>query len=120
MSWPTQYLEIALGGQQPGLTRGALAARRIMAEVIRGPRNAWFRFERRAHSELAAEALVVPPTHILEGGEFNLLDGLPRTTLAHQFGPAEVVDRRGEGVVAVVADGSRQGFRSELGLGRLR
>ncbi len=33
--------------------------------------------DRGAHVELAVQGLVVPPPHVLQGGELDLLDGAP-------------------------------------------
>lgn len=60
------------------------------------------------------ESLVVPPPHILEGRELDLLNGAPGAALTDQFRLAEAVDGLGEGVVIRVADGSGRGFRAEL------
>jgi len=70
---------------------------------------------RGAHVEFAVEALFVPPPHVFEGGELDLLDGAPRSALADEPGLVEPVHRLGEGIVEAVAEGPGRGFRAELG-----
>jgi hypothetical protein len=66
------------------------------------------------HVELAVEVGVVPPPHVFERREFDLLGGPPRTLLADEFGRVEVVDRLGEDVAVAVGDGSVGGHSAEL------
>ena len=67
-----------------------------------------------AVSELAVEAGIVPPPHILEGRELDPLDRRPRAAAADQFRLVEPVDRLGESVIVTVALGPRGGFRADL------
>lgn len=66
------------------------------------------------HVELAVEALVVPPPHLLEGRELDLLDSPPGASLSDEFGLVEVVEGLGEGVVVAVANGSGGGDCAEF------
>ena len=55
-------------------------------------------FERGAHVELAAEALVVPPPpHIFQGRKFDLFNGSRRPLPADELGFVEPIDSLGEG-----------------------
>ena len=56
-------------------------------------------FEGCAHVEFVVKASVVPPPHVFEGGELDLLDCASRTLLADQLRLVKVVDRLSEGVI---------------------
>ena len=60
------------------------------------------------------EAGVVPPSHVLECCQLDLLDRFPWVMSVDRFGLVEPVHRLGEGIVIRVTDGSRRGFRIEL------
>jgi hypothetical protein len=65
-----------------------------------------FVFGWREVAEVAVQAAVVVPIHPAEGGEFDVLDGLPRTSAggaADQFGLVVAVDGLSQGVDAPIA-----------------
>ena len=56
--------------------------------------------ERGAHVELPVAALVIPPPHIFQGREFNLLDRSPGSLSADELSFVAPADGLGEGVDA--------------------
>jgi len=59
--------------------------------------------------EVAVQAAGVVPVHPAQGGQLEVLDGLPGPTAGRpvdQFGLVEAVDRLGQGVVVAVPDRS--------------
>ena len=61
-------------------------------------------------AEPFVEAGVVPPSHVLECCQLDLLDRLLRAMSVDQFGFVEPVHRLGEGMVIRVTDGPVEGF----------
>jgi hypothetical protein len=63
------------------------------------------------------QALLVPPVHPSERGEFDVTDGAPRAGVGpvDALGFVEPVDRLGEGVVEAVADAADRRRGAELG-----
>jgi len=55
-----------------------------------------------AEVELAVQPLVVPPPHVFEGRELDLLDRAPGALAADQFGLVEPVHGLREGVDAPI------------------
>ena len=70
--------------------------------------------DRRAVIGLAVETSVVPPPHVLERRELDLLDRPPRALSTDQLGLVEPVDCLGEGVVVAVTDAPCRRGRAEL------
>lgn len=60
------------------------------------------------------ETSVVPPPHVLERRELDLLDRPPRSALTDQLGLVEPVDGLGEGVVVAVTDAPCRRGRADL------
>ena len=64
------------------------------------------------------EAAGVVPVHPAQGGQLDVLDGLPGAGAGRpvdQFGLVVAVDRLGQGVVEAVTDGADRGDRADLG-----
>lgn len=68
-----------------------------------------------AHAAFAVGALVVPPLHVLQGGELDLFDGLPRSVAADEFGLVQAVHGFGQRIVIAVADTAGRGCGAEFG-----
>ena len=69
--------------------------------------------------EVAVQAVVVVPVDPAEGGELDVLDGLPGPSLAggatDQLGLVVTVHGLGQSIVVAVADGADRGHRTDLG-----
>ena len=68
--------------------------------------------------QVAVQAFVVVPVDPTEGGELDVLDGLPGSSLtggaADQFGLVVAVHGLGQSVVVRISDGADRGHRADL------